>query len=244
MLLSSIALTQVLSIPLTTTNASCRPKLLRNAKSKTGSNNGADANNKKQHVYTARDFKPRYAGPPENEMTDEQKQIRDAIVKSRPRTGLSGPFGPWLAVPEICQPAQALGRACRYGTSLSFAESELVILLTGAKTRSHAEFDIHVGEAIKAGLSMELISAIPRDDDFNLQAVKDKVVSMLTDDRQKAIALFTAELLDNYTVSDTTYEATKKAVDGKDSVIVEITSIAGYYTYVSYTLNVFQIPSK
>ncbi len=176
-------------------------------------------------------------------MTDEQKKIRDAIVATRKRTGLSGPFGPWLAVPAIAEPAQALGRACRYGTSLSFKESELVILLTGAKTKSHAEFDIHVGEALRAGWSLDFIQAIPRDDEFSLEKVKSILVPMLKDEREMAIALFTAELLGSYTVSDETYETTKKVMDGKDSVLVEIVSISGYYTYVAYTLNVFRIPS-
>lgn len=198
----------------------------------------------KKHKNTSSDFVARYAGPKEEDMTEEQKQIRDAIVKSRPRTGLSGPFGPWLAVPEIAQPAQALGRACRYGTSLSFRESELVILLTGAKARSQSEFDIHVGEALKAGISMEIILAIPRDEDFSKEAVKEKLLPLLDNDREKAIATFTSELLDTYTVSEETYNTTKTAVDGKDSVLVEITSIAGYYTYVAYTLNVFRIPSS
>ena len=196
------------------------------------------------HIPTSRDFVARYAGPPEHEMTDQQRGIRDAIVQSRPRTGLSGPFGPWLAVPDICQPAQALGRACRYGTSLSFYESELVILLTGAKTKSHAEFDIHVGEALKAGLTMEIIAAIPRDDSFSVAAVCDNVLPLLPGDREKAIAKFTAELVDSYTVSDETYQTAKQALGDKDSVLVEITSIAGYYTYVAYTLNAFRIPSK
>lgn len=205
---------------------------------------------KKQHVYTSRDFVPRYDGPSEDEMTDEQKEIRDTIVKTRPRTGLSGPFGPWLAVPAIADPAQLLGRACRYGTSLSFRESELVILLTGAKTRSHAEFDIYVAEAVKAGLSMDVITAIPRDEDFSLAKVAECVVPLLTNEdgsvneREKAISLFTAELLDTFSVSDATYAATKLALGDQDSVLVEITSIVGYYTYVSFTLNVFQIPSK
>ena len=198
----------------------------------------------KKHKNTSSGFVARYAGPSEEECTPEQKKIRDAIIASRPRTGLSGPFGPWLAVPEIAQPAQALGKACRYDTSLEFHESELVILLTGAKTRSHAEFDIHVGEALKAGIPMETILAIPRDDDFSLQAVKDKVLPLLENDRQKAIATFTSELVDTYTVSDETYESTKAALGGKDSVLVEITSIAGYYTYVAYTLNAFRIPTK
>lgn len=189
-------------------------------------------------------FEPRYNGPSEEEMTDRQREIRDAIVATRKRTGLSGPFGPWLAVPAIADPAQSLGRACRYETSLSFQESELVILLTGAKTKSHSEFDIHVGEALKSGWKYDMVEAIPRDDEFSLEAVKEKVLPMMENDRQKAIALFTAELLETYTVSDETYESTKKATGGKDSVLVEITSIAGYYTYVSYTLNVFRIPSQ
>jgi 4-carboxymuconolactone decarboxylase len=204
-----------------------------------------------QHVYTSRSFKPRYTGPPEGSMTEEQKHIRQVILETRPRTGLSGPFGPWLAVPDIANPAQLLGRACRYGTTLSFRESELVILLTGAKTKSHAEFDIHVGEAIKAGISMNIINAIPRDNDFSYAAVMERVVPLLKSDdgsgmnaREWAIVQFTAELLDTYTVSDYTYAITKQALGNQDSVLVEITSIVGYYTFVSYTLNVFQIPSS
>ena len=189
-------------------------------------------------------FEPRYNGPSEQEMTEKQREIRDAIVATRKRTGLSGPFGPWLAVPAIADPAQSLGRACRYETSLSFQESELVILLTGAKTRSHSEFDIHVGEALKSGWKYEVIEAIPRDDDFSIENVEKKLLPMMENERQRAIATFTAELLETYTVSDETYENTKKVMGGKDSVLVEITSIAGYYTYVSYTLNVFRIPSK
>jgi len=198
----------------------------------------------KPYPTTSERFIPRYAGPNSDEMTEEQRKIRDAIVASRPRTGLSGPFGPWLAIPQIAQPAQSLGRACRYETSLSFRESELVILLTGAKTKSHAEFDIHQGEALKAGLQMNVISVIPRDGDFSVEAVKSKLVPLLDNHREKQIAIFTAELLDDYKVSDDTYDATKNALGDKDSPLVEITSIAGYYTYVAYTLNVFKIPSK
>lgn len=203
-----------------------------------------DAGAPKKHKNTSSDLVVRYAGPSEEEMTDQQKKIRDEIIKSRPRTGLSGPFGPWLAIPEIAQPAQALGRACRYGTSLSFRESELVILLVGAKTKSHAEFDIHVGEALKAGISMEVILAIPRDEDFSKEAVRELLLPLLENDREKAIAAFASELLETCTVSDGTYKTTKAAVGDKDSVLVEVTSITGYYTYVAYTLNTFRIPSS
>ena len=86
----------------------------------------------------------------------------------------------------------------RYGTSLSSRESELVILLTGAKFKSEAEFDIHVGEARRVGISWDVIQSIPRgrllseiDGDlqknillqeegaFSLKKVKESVVPML-----------------------------------------------------------------
>eukprot|EP00531_Pseudo-nitzschia_arenysensis_P011466 CAMPEP_0116125068 /NCGR_PEP_ID=MMETSP0329-20121206/5615_1 /TAXON_ID=697910 /ORGANISM="Pseudo-nitzschia arenysensis, Strain B593" /LENGTH=211 /DNA_ID=CAMNT_0003619087 /DNA_START=152 /DNA_END=787 /DNA_ORIENTATION=- len=207
------------------------------------SNNSStdEAINSAQHEPSAT---PRYNGPKIDEMNPKQKEIHDYILRSRPRTGLSGPFGPWLAVPEIAEPASQLGKACRYDTSLSFRESELVILLTGAKTRSETEIQIHTGEALKAGIAAEVIASIPRDEDFSLKQVKNELVPLLDNDREKAIVAFTAELLETSTVSEETYQTTKTAVDDKDSVLVEITSIVGYYTYVSYTLNVFRIPAK
>ena len=215
------------------------------------SNTGDNKKRKENHSVeeeeewqpTSKDYSPRYQGPSDDEMTAEQSSIRDAILASRPGTGLNGPFGPWLAVPAIAQPAQALGKACRYGTSLSRRESELVILLTGARFRSDTEFDIHVGEARKAGIDLSVIKSIPRGDDFSMDSVATALVPLLTDQRERSIVQFTAELLETSKVSDETYNQTKEALDGKDPVLVEITSIVGYYAFVSYTLNVFKIPS-
>ena len=231
-------------------------------------------------------------------MTPEQQSIRQSILDSRPNTGLAGPFGPWLSIPSIARPSQELGRSVRYGTSLSMRESELVILLTGAKFKSEAEFDIHVGEARRVGISWDVILSIPRgrllseidgevshknlslqEEEGFLKKVKHSVVPKLekehdnnnsinneqhtsnveenkdemakssinssnAKEREVAIVLFTAELLEQSTVSDETYATTKQVLDGQDSVLVEITSIIGYYAYVAYTLNVFKIPSN
>lgn len=243
-----------------------------------------DPGSEKPNKYepTSPRFQPRYTGPSPDEMTPEQQALRDSILTSRPRTGLSGPFGPWMGVPAIAQPSQELGRTVRYETSLSMRESELVILLTGAKFKSEAEFDIHVGEARRAGVGWDVINGIPRgellskmkagtsssssndkSEEFSLDIVKECVMPLLekehdegeiklesdhhprdkAKDRELAIVLFTAELLHRNTVSDETYAATKLALDGQDSVLVEITAIIGYYAYVAYTLNVFNIAS-
>lgn len=202
-------------------------------------------NTTRKYKQTSHEFIARYNGPdPSKKMTPDQAAIRDSIIASRPRTGISGPFGPWISIPAIAKPAQELGRVCRYETSLSFRESELVILLTGAKHQSHAEFDIHVGEAVNhAGIPIELVEAIPRDQEFSVESVENSLVPLLkSNSREVAIVRFVSELLDNSGVSDETYNATKNVV-GDDSVLVEITSIVGYYTYCAYTLNVFRIPS-
>jgi hypothetical protein len=156
-----------------------------------------------KYTQTSHNFIPRYNGPSTDEMSDVQLNIYNSIVESRPRTGISGPFGPWLAVPQIADPAQKLGHACRYGTSLSPQESELIILLTAAKHKSHAEFDIHVGEALKAGLSMDVIVSIPRDDDFSVTALQECILPKLMNrPRDQMIVLFVSELLVHSRVCD------------------------------------------
>ncbi len=42
-----------------------------------------------------------------------------------------------------------------YGTLLSSRESELVILLTGARYESDAKFNIHIEEARRAGVGWD-----------------------------------------------------------------------------------------
>lgn len=222
----------------------------------------------KQYIPTSTSFTSRYNGPSPENMTPQQTALRNSILESRPRTGLSGPFGPWLAVPSIAGPSQELGRKVRYETSLSMRESELVILLTGAKFKSEAEFDIHVGEAMRAGIGLDVINKIPRgallsqkgskegidNVEFSVENVKEHMIPLLKKEidnegkgdlqRDIPIVLFTAELLETNTVSDETYATTKQMLGGDDSVLVEIVAIVGYYAYVAYTLNVFRIPSS
>jgi alkylhydroperoxidase family enzyme len=237
---------------------------------------------------TSTNFRPRYTGPPPNEMTSQQLSLRETILATRPHTGLSGPFGPWLSTPAIASSSQELGRVVRYETSLSRRESELVILLTGAKFQSETEFDLHVGEARRAGVGWDVIRSIPRgivvssfqtvdtvkdveqksmsEEKFSLERVRESVIPFIikehdemqslseegvammarenAKEREVAIVLFVAELLDSNSISDKTYATTRQKLGGHDAALVEITAIVGYYAYVSYTLNVFQIPSS
>lgn len=164
--------------------------------------NQGDAVDERNYAYvpTSTNFSARYAGP--TQLTPEQETLRQSILASRPHTGLSGPFGPWLAVPPIANPSQQLGRVVRYETSLKFRESELVILLTGAKYKSEAEFDIHVKEARRAGVGWDVIHSIPRgkllsgttvggrplpkdEVEFSLENVKKCMIPMLENEHEE-----------------------------------------------------------
>jgi hypothetical protein len=57
--------------------------------------------------------------------------------------------------------SQQLCKVCRYDTSLSKGESELVILLRGAKYKTNTELDIHATEAKRAGVAWDVIRSIP-----------------------------------------------------------------------------------
>jgi len=171
----------------------------------------------------------RFKGPAEADMDDDQRRVRAAIAGTR-TTGLRGPFGPWLANPALAEPAQALGRVCRYETSLPLRESELVILLTATSARCPTEWAIHVAEARRGGLEEEVIAAI--------EASQRPLP--LAAPRDVALAAFAAAVLDGKgRVDDATYALAKGELGEKG--LVEVTSIIGYYQYVALTLNVFEI---
>lgn len=160
-------------------------------------------------------------------MTPEQLRIHDDIAGSR-STGIRGPFGPWLANPALADPAQRLGRVCRYETSLDLRRSELVILLTAAHHRSRTEWVIHEQEALKAGLERGVIDAI-----------REHRTPSLPDPKDAALYAFTAELLASSRVGDEPYEALRRLVG--EVGVVEVVAIVGYYGFVALTLNTFGV---
>ncbi|MCA9829949.1 MAG: carboxymuconolactone decarboxylase family protein [Dehalococcoidia bacterium] len=157
----------------------------------------------------------------------EQKRIADAIIAG-PRGGMRGPFEAWLRSPGLCEPAQQVGAYCRFGTSLSPALSELVIMLTGRHWRAQFEFWAHANLARQAGVSEEVI-----------EAIRTGQPPAFGTDEEHAIYDFLTEYFATNRVSDATY-ARAKALFGEKGV-VDIIGIAGYYGLVSMTLNVFQV---
>ena len=165
---------------------------------------------------------------PEN-MTDHQRQVHDTIV-SGPRGAVRGPLAVWLNRPELASSAQALGRYCRFDTSLPPRLSELAILTTARYWNSEFEWSAHKPIALEAGLSPEII-----------EAIRTHQNPAFEHDDEAVVHAFSKALHADRHIDDELYA---RAVDVLgEATVVDLTGILGYYTLISMTINVFEVPA-
>lgn len=159
-------------------------------------------------------------------MTESQRRIYDDILRTR--GDVRGPFLAWLLSPGMADSAQQLGAFCRYGTTLELHESELLILYVAAHYKCLAEQQIHEPIAQKAGLGDEVLLAIRTDE-----------VPPLKSPRMRLLAEVARSLVVHRTLSDDVFSRAAQVFGEK--TMVEIVGIVGYYAFVAYTLNAFDM---
>ena len=164
----------------------------------------------------------------EANLSPAQQTVFDAI-KSGPRGVVQGPLRVWLQSADLTDKAQALGAFCRYGTSLPPRLSELAILVMGAHWQAGFEWAAHAPIALKAGVDAAAVEAIRKCEtpDF-------------ADAEARTIHAFASELLCNRRVSDATYTEAVQLFGAK--TVVDLVGILGYYTLISMTIAVFDVP--
>jgi 4-carboxymuconolactone decarboxylase len=134
----------------------------------------------------------------------------------------------WLHRPGLANRAQALGQYCRYDSSLSPRLSELAILLMARTWMSEFEWWAHKPIALKAGVAEDVVEAIRTG----------REPAFVKED-ERVIHEFLTELHATRNVPDELYQRAM-AVLGKDQV-VDLVGLAGYYTLISMTINVFGV---
>ncbi|MFM0018812.1 carboxymuconolactone decarboxylase family protein [Paraburkholderia azotifigens] len=160
-------------------------------------------------------------------MTSQQRSVYDAIANG-PRKGVRGPLAVWLHRPELAQNAQALGRYCRYETSLEPRQSELAILVIARIWGSEYEWYAHKPIALDAGVSPAVV-----------EAIRTNAVPVFERADEAIIHTFLTELHRDRKVSDETYRGAVELLG--EAGVIDLTGLAGYYTLISMTINVFQV---
>ena len=174
------------------------------------------------------------------QMTPQQKKLLDALLAG-PRGGgdpspevvqrilTRGPFNAWMRSPELGDRLQKVGEYIRFKTSLPLRLNEFAILITARHWTSQYEWFAHHPLAMKAGLDPQIAADL---------AANQRPRNMKED--EAAVYDFCTQLHRNRNVSDAAF---KRAVDlfGEQGVM-DLIGVGGYYTAVSMTLNVAQVP--
>ncbi len=172
---------------------------------------------------------PRFPTLTPETMTADQKRVADAIQSGPRGAGLRGPFNALLRSPELCDLVQRVGAYVRFNTSIPQRLNELAIIMAGRKWGAQYEFYAHRRLAIEAGLKPAIADAV---------AENQRPKEMSAD--EATVYDFVSELLATGHVSDANFKRVKDAFGERG--VIDLVGAVGYYSLVSMTLNVAQVP--
>lgn len=143
--------------------------------------------------------------------------------------GLIGPFNAMVTAPGTGKYLSSLGAKVRFGTSIERRLSEIAIITVGARWQAEFEWWAHAAMAREHGVPAESVDAIARGTDPGFTA---------SDER--AIYEAAYELSHTGRLGRDAYEAAHRFIG--DDGMVELVSLCGYYTLISFLLNAFDVP--
>ena len=169
------------------------------------------------------------------ELGPEGQQLWDSIVSTRGSTvvtaegGLSGPFNAFVTVPGAGRRLSALGAKLRFGTSIERRLSEIAIITIGARWQAEFEWWAHARMAREHGVPDAVVDAIGRGENPPFEA-----------DDERAVYAVARQLSLSGRLDQGTYDAAHRVLG--DAGMVELVSLCGYYTLISFLLNAFAVP--
>ncbi len=163
------------------------------------------------------------------------REVWDGVTGSRGgelvngQGGLIGPFNAFVHAPGVGRHLSALGGRLRFKTSIERRLSELAIITVGAAWRAEFEWWAHARIAREQGVSDAVVDAIGRGDEPPFEAEDERVIYEVA-----------RELISTGRLGQHAYDAARGFLG--DQGMVELVSLCGYYTLVSFLLNAFAVP--
>ena len=164
------------------------------------------------------------------------QEVWDLVVGTRGREvvtsagGLVGPFNAFVHAPDVGRHLASLGAALRFGTSIDRRLTEVAIITVGSRWKAEFEWWAHARMAREQGVPDEVVDAIGREDNPLFTADDERIVHAAA----RELALTGMLSADNYTAAHELLG---------DAGLVELVSLCGYYTLISYLLNAFAVPA-
>jgi 4-carboxymuconolactone decarboxylase len=170
-----------------------------------------------------------------DQLSPDGQAVWDAIVGTRgaalltDQGGLAGPFNAFVHAPDVGRGLTELGATLRFGTSIERRLTEVAIIAVGARWKAEFEWWAHARMARRSGVPDEVVDAIGRGEDPPFEAEDERIVH--------AVA---SELARTGRVSRNSYDAARELLG--ETGMVELVSLCGYYTLISFLLNAFAVP--
>ncbi len=163
---------------------------------------------------------------------DQQAEYQRIQRARKPRADgqFGGPFDPWIRSPEVAKLAMRTGNYIWERTSVGRRIAELAILVTGRHWRSNVEWVAHERMAREQGVSEEAILAV----------FEQRPPRGVPDDELLTIEVCRA-LHETQDLPRVLYD--RAVAMWGERGLVDIIQTIGYYTFVSMTLNAFDIPT-
>ncbi len=165
-------------------------------------------------------------------LDEDAQAVWDAITASRgsivtDEGALMGPFNAWVTAPGIGGRLAELGAALRFQSSIERRLLEVAIITVGAHWQAEFEWWAHSRMALHYGVSAEAVEAIAHG-----------TTPSLPDDERIVYAV-ARQLVATGHVDGPSYDAARALLG--DRGVVELVTLCGYYTLVSFSLNAFDV---
>ena len=166
-----------------------------------------------------------------DDLNPRQQKLYDDIMRTRPRSGLSGPFSVWIHTPDIAEPADRLANCFRVAPKLDKRLIELIVLLMCRHGTVKYAWSVHEPLARQAGLTQATVDAIRarKRPDFDR-------------DDERLVYDVVNELLASHTLGTASFQRAQASL-GRDGLI-EVVSCVGFYGMIGLVLNVFDVPPQ
>jgi 4-carboxymuconolactone decarboxylase len=170
-----------------------------------------------------------------DDLNAEGQAVWDGIVGSRgaelvnEQGGLIGPFNAFVQAPHVGRRLGSLGQVLRFGTSIERRLSEIAIITVGTRWKAEFEWWAHARMAREHGVADAVVDAIGQGQDPAFEA-----------DDERAVYAVARQLTDTGRLDQDAYDAARQLLG--DTGLVELVSLCGYYTLISFLLNAFAVP--
>lgn len=163
------------------------------------------------------------------QLTERQRGLATELGASR-GGGLAtgGPWGLLLRNAELCERAGRFGTMLRDGTSVPKRLSEIAIAVTARYWTADFEWYAHAPQALRAGVSGQVI-----------EAIRERSRPLFEHQDEEAVYDFVTELYEKKQVSAATYRALVGHIGATGAI--ELTAIAGFYSTVAMLLVAFEV---